>query len=70
MYVGKVPGLEKGFWVGIRLDEPTGDEYSGKVKQKVYFECSNKFGLFVRPADIKVGDYPERDEFDEDDDMI
>ena len=34
MYVGKVPGLEKGYWVGVKLDEPTGDDYSGKVKTK------------------------------------
>ena len=32
-YVGKVPGLEKGYWVGIKLDEPTGDS-NGKVKNK------------------------------------
>lgn len=29
-----------------------------------------KFGLFVRPAELKVGDYPEIDEFDDDEDMI
>ena len=32
-YVGKVPGLEKGYWVGIQLDEPCGDS-SGKIKNK------------------------------------
>mmetsp|Transcript_3742 Transcript_3742/g.6376 ORF Transcript_3742/g.6376 Transcript_3742/m.6376 type:complete len:84 (-) Transcript_3742:54-305(-) len=69
MYVGKVTGLEKGFWVGVKLDEPSGDS-DGKVKDKVYFECGSNFGLFVRPADLKVGDYPEIDEFDMDDDMI
>ena len=69
MYVGKVPGLERGYWVGVKLDEPTGDS-DGKVKEKTYFECAPKFGLFVRPADLKVGDYPEIDIFDEDDDMI
>ena len=68
-YVGKVKGLEKGFWVGVKLDEPTGDN-DGKVKDKVYFEANHKFGLFVRPADLNVGDYPEIDEFDEDEDMI
>ena len=68
-YVGKVTGLEKGYWVGIQLDEPTGDS-NGKVKGKVIFECGDKFGIFVRPDDLKVGDYPEIDEFDMDDDMI
>ena len=32
-YVGKVPGLDKGYWVGIQLDEPCGDS-AGKVKNK------------------------------------
>ena len=68
-YVGKVAGLEKGYWVGIKLDEPSGD-CDGKVKNKTYFECGAKFGLFVRPDELKVGDYPEIDEFDMDDDMI
>ena len=68
-YVGKVAGMERGYWVGIRLDEPTGDT-DGKVKGKQIFECDKGFGLFVRPADLKVGDYPELDDFDMDDDMI
>ena len=68
-YVGKVPGLERGYWVGVKLDEPTGDN-NGKIKDKVYFECHGNFGQFVRPADLNVGDYPEIDEFDEDEDMI
>merc|ERR1712146_860924 len=61
-YVGKVTGLERGYWVGIKLDEPTGDN-NGKVKGKQIFECDPRFGLFVRPKDVKVGDYPELDEF-------
>jgi tubulin-folding cofactor B len=32
-YVGKVPGLDKGYWVGIQLDEPCGDS-NGKIKNK------------------------------------
>ena len=69
MYVGKVAGMERGFWIGIKLDEPSGD-CGGFFKEKQYFECPSKFGLFVRPADLKVGDYPEIDEFDMDDDML
>ena len=42
-YVGKVTGFERGYWVGIQLDEPTGD-INGQVKDKVYFECPDKFG--------------------------
>mmetsp|Transcript_30004 Transcript_30004/g.45873 ORF Transcript_30004/g.45873 Transcript_30004/m.45873 type:complete len:178 (-) Transcript_30004:39-572(-) len=68
-YVGKVVGMARGYWVGIKLDEPSGDS-DGKVKGKVIFECGSKFGLFVRPDEVKVGDYPEIDEFDMDEDMI
>ena len=67
-YVGKVKG-QRGYWIGVKLDEPTGDS-DGKVKDKQYFECPMKFGIFVRPDKLKVGDYPEIDEFDEDDDML
>ena len=69
MYVGRVKGLKWGFWCGVKLDEPVGDN-DGTVKDKKIFECGNKFGMFVRPKDLKVGDYPEIDEFDMDDDMI
>jgi tubulin-folding cofactor B len=32
-YVGKVTGLEKGYWVGIHLDEPIGDN-NGSIMSK------------------------------------
>jgi tubulin-folding cofactor B len=69
MYSGKVKGLEVGYWIGIKLDEPLGT-CDGTVKGKKIFECGNSFGAFYRPLGIKVGDYPEIDEFDMDDDMI
>ena len=31
MYVGRVKGLKWGFWCGIKLDEPVGDN-DGTVK--------------------------------------
>ena len=69
LFVGKVNGRERGFWVGVKLDEPTG-ETDGTVKGFAYFTCAKNAGTFVRPKDLKVGDYPEIDEFDEDEDMI
>ena len=57
------------YWVGVRLDEPVGDN-DGKVRGKLIFECAPGFGKFLRPQELKVGDYPEIDEFDMDDDML
>ena len=50
-YTGKVPGAGAGYWVGVLLDEPTGDS-NGKFKGKVYFEATDKCGTFVRPSDM------------------
>jgi tubulin-folding cofactor B len=49
--------LGKGFYVGVRLDEPFGDS-NGVVKGVKYFECSDKYGIFVRPNTLEVGDFP------------
>ena len=70
-YVGLVPELAPGYWVGVVLDEPTGDS-DGKAKGKTYFEvpAGSKFGTFVRPKDAQVGDFPPVDDFDEDEDEI
>ena len=68
-FVGQVPELAPGYWIGIQLDEPTGDS-DGKVKGKKYFEVNPKFGVFIRPKDGKSGDYPPVDDFDEDMDEI
>ena len=50
-YVGKAPGMGVGYWIGVLLDEPTGDS-NGKVKNKVYFEAGDKCATFVRPTDL------------------
>ena len=39
------------------------------VNGKQYFECPDKYGLMVRPASVTVGDFPERDLMDDDDEM-
>jgi len=58
----------KGIWIGVRLDEPQGQN-DGTKDGKVYFECRAKYGCFVRPQNLRVGDYPERDPFASDDDF-
>ena len=49
------------------MDEPLG-KHDGEVKGKRYFQCGAKRGLMIKPKHIKVGDFPEIDEFASDDD--
>ena len=69
MFVGKVPSLGAGYWVGIKLDLATGD-INGTIGDKQYFECAENNGTFVRPKDVEIGEYPPEDDFDEEEDMI
>ncbi|KAJ4289709.1 hypothetical protein N0V90_011038 [Kalmusia sp. IMI 367209] len=61
--VPEIPGI--GSWVGITLDEPTGKN-DGSVKGKRYFDCSNNYGVFLRPERCEAGDFPPLDLGDED----
>ncbi|KAF9591639.1 hypothetical protein IFM89_005220 [Coptis chinensis] len=63
-YVGEAETIAPGFWVGVQYDEPMG-KHDGLVKGKRYFECPSLHGAMVRPDKIKVGDYPERDLFED-----
>ncbi|KAL5720021.1 hypothetical protein ACHQM5_012733 [Ranunculus cassubicifolius] len=63
-YVGEADNIGSGFWVGVQYDEPLG-KHDGLVRGKRYFECPPLHGAMIRPDKIKVGDYPERDPFED-----
>ena len=67
-FIGKIPNLGFGYFIGIKLDEPYGKNDGHHISVK-YFDCPPNYGLFLRPDKIEVGDFPELD-LDEDIDEI
>lgn len=62
-YVGRVPVLKPGFWIGVEYDEPVGKNDGSvpgpKGKPPVrLFECRPLYGGVVRPEFVEVGDFP------------
>jgi tubulin-folding cofactor B len=57
-----------GYFVGIKLDEPFGKNNGYHINTK-YFDCPDKYGIFLRPDKIEVGDFPELDIDDEIDEI-
>jgi len=68
MYIGGIEGKNSQF-IGIKLDEPFGKN-DGTAKGKRLFVCEMKYGLFMRPSTVKVGDYPPLDDFDNTDEEL
>lgn len=57
-YVGSLPD-KADTWIGIVLDEPYG-KHDGIYNGVRYFECPMRYGVFVRPNRVQVGDFPEQ----------
>ena len=58
----------EGVMIGIQLDEPYGKN-DGSVKSKRYFSCPEKYGKFLRPSQVTVGDFPEQLDWELDDEI-
>jgi len=52
MFIGKVPEIAPGFWIGVEFEIPDG-KHDGSIDGKVYFQCRKNHGCFLRPSHIR-----------------
>ena len=52
-YVGKIPAIGPGWWVGVQYDKAIGKN-NGSVKGERLFQCPPKCGGFLRPDKVTV----------------
>lgn len=60
MYKGRLDD-KSGYWVGVKYDEPYG-KHNGTLNGKKYFETLPKYGSFVSPSAVEIGDFPVLDD--------
>ena len=52
-YVGKIPTIGKGWWIGVQYDEAVGKN-DGSVKGERFFTCPPNYGGFLRPDKVRL----------------
>lgn len=68
MYVGDVEEIPGGAgkWVGVKLDEPVGRNDGSLCGKRFWGQDGDaKFGVFVRPERVEVGEWPPLDDLED-----
>eukprot|EP00397_Hematodinium_sp_SG-2012_P042642 GEMP01047211.1.p1 GENE.GEMP01047211.1~~GEMP01047211.1.p1 ORF type:complete len:122 (+),score=26.81 GEMP01047211.1:39-404(+) len=64
IYVGQPAGLQRTF-LGVKLDEPYGNSDGTFLDGVRYFETHEKYGIYIAPTEVDIGDFPPVDPFAE-----
>ena len=54
MFVGVLPKLGPGMWVGVHLDDPLPGATNGRVEGRRIFDCPKNHGGFFRAAEVEI----------------
>ena len=52
-FIGKIPELAPGFWIGVQYDDPVGKN-DGSIRGRRCFDCALDFGGFLRPTYVRL----------------